>query len=265
MTRWHRTHRGLAASLLPFLAATLACAGLGGPGGTPNAALTQAAAATQVAATLPLPTALGSPSAAPPTEAATTAASADTPAASGPTINPCDLITLADAQPLVGGPTLGAGQYEDNSCLLTDNSDTAAVALFALPPEQAQDFVSLYVPVRMTNHVTVEPGITDKAAQDAAAGDNAAVVNDLVAMTSGAPDHHVEKLDGIGQAALWFWQPADLQQEGALIAGQPGALVALVVTGSSTTKESDDQPLMEAIVRRVLSQLPASFTLPVSP
>jgi len=113
-------------------------------------------------------------------------------------------------------------------------------------------------------NVTVDPSVSNKVTQDAAAGDMPAAVNDLSVLISGLPDYHTEKLDGIGSAAAWSWHQTDQDQQGALYAAQPGALVALIVVGSPTTKEADDQPLMETIVRRVLSRLPASFTLPAT-
>jgi len=269
MIRWHRIQPGLAALLLPCLAATLACAGIGGPNSAPNVALTQAsgtlsAAATQVATTLPIATVL-----APPTEAATntapTAASAATPIANGSAINPCSLITSADAQPLVGGVAIGPGQYQNQSCLFTNASNTAEVALFVLPPEQTQAFLAIYLPTLESSAVTIVPELDSKLTQDAAAGDMPAAVNDLLAMFGGTPGYHIQKLEGIGSAALWSWHATDQDQQGALIAGQPGALVALVVIGSPTTQESDDQTQMGTIVRRVLSSLPASFTLAAAP
>jgi len=277
MIRWHRIQPGLAALLLPCLAATLACAGIGGPNSAPNVALTQAsgtlsAAATQVATTLPIATVLA-PTPAPPTAAATnpasTAASAATlavtPVANGSAINPCSLITSADAQPLVGGVAIGPGQYQNQSCLFTNASNTAEVALFVLPPTQTQAFLAIYVPTLESSAVTIVPELDSKLTQDAAAGDMPAAVKDLLAMYGGTPGYHIQKLEGIGSAALWSWHATDQDQQGALIAGQPGALVALVVIGSPTTQESDDQIQMGTIVRRVLSSLPASFTLAAAP
>jgi hypothetical protein len=278
MIRRLRTRHWLAALLLPFLAATLACASLGGPSGAPNAALTQAAgtlsaAATQVATALAITTTLGPTPASLPTEAATnpapTAASAATlavtPAANGSAINPCSLITSAEAQPLVGGVAMGPGKFQNESCVFSNDANTAEVALFVLPPAQAQAFLAIYVPALEGNGITVDPAAAKKLTDDAAAGDMPAAVNDLLALTNGMAGYHIEKLDGIGSAALWSWHQVEQDQEGALFAAQPGALVAMIVFGPVTVKETDDQPRMEAIVRRVLSNLPASFTLPAAP
>jgi hypothetical protein len=243
MTHLRATPRHVAALLLPFLAATLACSGA-----TPGTALTPAAtvpgAATAANATL-----------------AASGAGTHTPALGGTVVDPCSLMTTDEATALAG-ETATPPKPLASGCIFFDATITSTgVGLYAFPASQAQGFLGQYVPALESNGVSLDRTAALNLSKDSAAGDMPAAVNDLLILTTGIPGYEVKKLEGVGSAALWSWHTLDQNQEGVLMAAKPGALVVLILHGTATTQEADAQTAMAKIVSRILDKLPDSFTV----
>ena len=224
------TRRHLAGFLLPLLAAALACGGLA-PAATPLG---------PGAATLtPLP---------------------------GIAVDPCSFVTTAEATALAGAPAAPPQPLAGGGCIYFDASATSTgVGLYVLPAAHARAFLKQYVPALEGNGVPLDRTAAINLSKDTDAGDMPAAVNDLLTLTTGVPGYEITKLDGVGSAALWSWHTLDQNQEGVLMAAKPGALVALILHGTATTQEAGAQAGMVTIVKRILANLPANFTVAGAP
>jgi len=233
MSRRSTVLRYLAVLLLPLLAAALACSLPSTAPPTPNA-LTQAAAIT-IAAT----------------------------DAVAPLVDPCSFMTTAEASALAGSPGTPPKPLTGGGCIYYDTTiTTTGVGLYVLPAAHAQAFMGQYAPAFIGNGIPVDQKVAIKLSDDIDADDMPAAVNDLANLTSVLPGYDVRKLAGVGSAALWSWHTLDQNQEGVLMAANPGALVVMILHGTATTQETDAQPLMVTIVTRILSRLPSIFIVP---
>ena len=235
MPRWFRLARALPLWLLPLLAAALACS-LSSAAPTPNA-LTQAAA-TKVAAT----------------------------DAVAPMVDPCGFISTSEASTLAGAPAAPPRPLTGGGCIYYDTAiTTTGVGLYVLPAAHAQTFLGQYVPAFQGHGVPIDDKTAKRFADESAAGDMPAAVNDLAEMTAHMPGYTIQKLAGVGSAALWSWHTLDQNQEGVLLGAQPGALVVMILHGPLDTQSATAQPAMAALVRRILDSLPGRFTVPGLP
>jgi hypothetical protein len=292
MTRSHGKRRLLGTLLLPLLAATLACSALTGPAGPSGAVLTQAAATVTAAAhvaatalaaaptTAPIlteaPTAATTPTTAPGATALATEASTATlgPSAADTltpepgeavVLDPCTLISSGEVASLMG-VTAGTPKPQFGGCefLGAGTSISSVVVLYALPASQSPSFFQQNLLYLRISDVRVDAAASAKFDADVQAGDTVASLDDLIAMSLGQPKFNAQKVDGLGSAALWSWNSnaARNSQNGDLLVARPGVVVSLrLIVGSSIT-EAGARPLIQPIVKRILANLPASFTVP---
>jgi len=295
MTGLPRHARRLWVWLMPFMAATLACNALAGGGPSPSAALTQAAATVQAAtvqaataqAAVPTSvpdTATVAPSTVPPTAASTaapagsptaaatatensTATPAASPAVSATTqsgaaviLDPCTLISADEAHTLVG-VDLQPARQQGGSCTFNDQFATHGLAVYALPPSQAQGFFQQFLGSLKQSGVTIDPAAETKLNQDLTAGDLVAATNDLAGMTLSQTKFKAQKLDGLGSTALSLFTSYDQLKvaDDAIIAAQPGGMVALSIIVSTPIKQADMEASMRPFVTRILAGLPPDF------
>jgi hypothetical protein len=121
------------------------------------------------------------------------------------------------------------------------------------------------VPALEANGVALDQSVVNQLTKDATAGDMPAAVNDLYGLTKNLDGYTLTQPSGIGTAALWSWHTFNDANQAALIAAKPGALVALILSGTADTKQADVQPVMEAIVTRILANLPDNFAVATTP
>jgi len=290
----HKPRRPIAAALLTLMAAALACSPAAGATATPLLALTQAAATITAAANIMATsnaaptaarlatqppaatvassaTAAGSPTpgagaSLAPTQAVTataeTAASA-TPGASGQTtaLDPCTLITSADATTILGTPATD-GEATSGYCTYQDaGAKSQTVRVFAF--QSAQSITGAIL--GDTSELLIgDTAATAQVNADVKSRDWVAAVNDMIASPAGMSNRTLVKLDGLGDAALF----AHLALGGrrlafALVANKDvviGFTLALVA-GDATATQKAVVPLLHSI----LAKLPPSFTVNGAP
>jgi len=293
MGPFNRPPNGLAAFLLPLLAASLACSFLGGPAGpgSTNTLLTQAAATITAAANsaataqTAVPTSAPSPSPSPlatiiptlaptpapksttvPTVAASiaptaTPAAASTAQSGSPVVlDPCTLITAVEARALVG-VDLQPARQQSSACVFSDQFAAHGLAVYALPPSQAQGFFQQFVASLTQSGVKIDPAAETKLNLDLAGGNLTAATDDLAGMMIGQTKIKSQKLDGLGSTALSLFNTNDQLHlsNDAVIAAQADGLVALSLVISTPAKEADMQASLRPFVSRILASLPPEF------
>jgi len=260
----NKPRRPIAAALLMLMAAALACSPAAGATATPLVALTQAAATITAAANIaatsnPAPTAARAATQPP---AATAAASA-TPGASGQAtaLDPCTLITTADATTILGAPAtdgvanVGYCTYQD----VAAKSQTVRVFAF-----RTRLSITGAILGDTSELLIGDTAATAKVNAAVNAGDWGAAVNGMIASPAGEPDRTLVKLNGLGDAALF----AQLSLGGrrlvfALVAKKDvviGFTMALVAGDAAATQKAV-VPLLQSI----LAKLPPSFTVNGAP
>jgi len=290
----HKPRRPIAAALLTLMAAALACSPAAGATATPLLALTQAAATITAAANIMATsnaaptaarlatqppaatvassaTAAGSPTpgagaSLAPTQAVTataeTAASA-TPGASGQAtaLDPCTLITTADATTILGTPATD-GVAISGYCTYQDaRAKSQTVHVFAF---QSRQSITGAILCDVSELLIGDTAATAQVNADVKSGDWVAAVNAMIASPAAMPDRTMVKVDGVGDAAMF----AHLALGGrrldfALVAKKDvviGFTLALVAGDAAATQKAV-VPLLQSI----LARLPPSFTVNGAP
>jgi hypothetical protein len=179
-------------------------------------------------------------------------------------VDPCTLVSADEVSQLTGETSLQPAHL-GGGCIYADSSSATGLGVYALPGAQAQAFLGQYVPALEANGVALDQSVVNQLTKDATAGDMPAAVNDLYGLTKNLDGYTLTQPSGIGTAALWSWHTFNDANQAALIAAKPGALVALILSGTADTKQGDVQPVMETIVNRILNNLPANFAVATTP
>ncbi len=243
----------------PLLAAALACNTSGGAAPTAQLILTSAAA-TASALAGPAATATPAPSTPVPTPAPPSATATQAPGVSVQ-LDPCSLMSQAEAEGLLGDK-VGKATSQDGACAYADaHTRVDAVDFYAYPAAQAELVFEAHLFLLQAMHVKVDPAALAKLQKDSAAGETVAALNDLADMAIGQDNYHAERVDGLGRVALWSWNAVSTRQQAYLLAARPGAIVGMeLVLGTSSSEASTKQAAI-AILRRILTGLPDQFTV----
>jgi len=260
-----------------LLAMALACSTINSPTPSAGPIMTAAAAtASALAITAPVTSAPIPTVAGPATAASTRAANHPaTPAGTGasPTpppgpvvqLDPCSLLSQAEAESLLGAKA-NSPTVQNGACVYSEAQKRVTVVnVYAYPAAQAGSVFEGHVLLLRGYQVTLDPAALARLKADSASGDMVAALNDLTGMAVGQSNYHAEKVDGLGRAALWSWNAVSSVQQAYLLAAKPRAVVGMELVLGPSSQEAATRQAVAAIIQRILTGLPDRFVVPGVP
>jgi len=176
---------------------------------------------------------------------------------SGPALDPCSLASASDIDSIMGTQSED-GVVQLGTCFFQDvATHKLSVRVYALPGGDTAR-------INLTSAQEIILAGNTKAQKqyltDITAGDYVAAVSDLGATPHSSASLTLTKLDGVGDAAVFFSQTAGTTRFTYAFAAKPKVLVGLeALLGPGDTAKT--QAAITALFTRILASLPDSFTV----
>jgi hypothetical protein len=246
-------------SVVLLLAAALAC-NMPGVGDQPAATEVPIVTLTVMAVNTPIveatPLQVATTGATPPAEPTATTPGNESTAAG--TVDPCSLITAAEAESLLG-EAVGEPTPVEGGCIYLEPTERIhTVTVFAAQGEAAAEAlgVQLFL-VSLMGGMQLDEATVQESQALTEAGDVVGLVEQMTTLAAGQSAFHAEAVEGLGDAALWVWMAMageGAPQQGFLVAaqGETAAGINLVVGDGRDEAETlaTARPLVERILNR---------------
>jgi hypothetical protein len=177
-------------------------------------------------------------------------------------LQPCSLITQAEAEAILGEPAAPA-QEMNGACAFNNAKDSLyVVSVAAAQDKQTEGILQGQAFLLGMAGAPLDQPTLDKLKALSDAQDFKGYFAELVALAQNAPAAKAQLVDGVGDAGYWLWLTADTRRQGALVVARGPTLVNvnLVVADSQTEPAMLDAS--KVLADKVFSRLPAHFVIP---
>ncbi|HLF01516.1 MAG TPA: hypothetical protein VI547_06040 [Anaerolineales bacterium] len=183
------------------------------------------------------------------------------PSATAVVLDPCTLITQAEAASVLGEP-VSDGALLGGGCVFVDTAAAQhIVSVYAVPANSAYDVLTGHMFLLTAFGLQINTLQNGEIKSLALAGDSVGVVDRLIYITDGNTLFASQRVNGLGDSAIWISRVAGTVRQSFLIVarGQSVAGIDLVVTSLRAEESARDSA--KAMMETILSRLPAKFTL----
>lgn len=176
-------------------------------------------------------------------------------------LNPCSLVTQGEAASVVGEPVskpIRAG----GGCIYVDTSSQRHVlTAFAVTAPDVADTIEGHL--YLLGSFGLQFSAEDLAQLQAmgASGDMKGAVEKVIVMAEGGTGYKAEKVDGLGDAAMWATKELGIVRQAFVLVARGDAMMGLDMVVTSARDDISLRDMAKALAERMLDRLPERFSI----
>ena len=180
----------------------------------------------------------------------------------GQELQPCSLITSAEAEAILGEPAT-APTVSSGGCAFNNASDSLyAVSVGVAQAGQAEGILQGQVMLLGFAGVQFDEAKMTRFNNLSDAQDFKTFFTELVAAAQGSTVVKAQLVeDGVNDVVYWAWLTAQSRRQGAFVAVRGKTLVNVNVVVADTKSEQSMLEASKALANKIFDRLPANFTL----